>query len=33
MGPRAGDAYFDHEYEEALKRDFPHDNMPFGVFV
>lgn len=29
----AGAAYLDSEYEEALRRDFPHEEMPFGVYV
>jgi hypothetical protein len=33
MGPYPGKKYFDPEYFEALRRDYPYHEMPFGVFV
>jgi len=33
MGPHPRKKYYDPEYFEALRRDYPHHEMPFGVFV
>eukprot|EP00456_Euglypha_rotunda_P080888 TRINITY_DN7866_c0_g1_i8.p1 TRINITY_DN7866_c0_g1~~TRINITY_DN7866_c0_g1_i8.p1 ORF type:complete len:531 (-),score=14.41 TRINITY_DN7866_c0_g1_i8:139-1731(-) len=33
MGPHSGKKYFDHEYFEALRKNYPYHEMPFGVFV
>lgn len=33
MGPRQGSQYFDQEYYEAIKRDFPTNDFPFGIYV
>jgi hypothetical protein len=26
-------SYYDYEYQEALKRDFPNHEHPFGLFI
>jgi hypothetical protein len=33
MGPHSGKKYFDREYFEALRKNYPYHEMPFGVFV